>query len=469
MCYNLGYYNRIRGKEMEQTFTIKEKMKQLGIIFVPILVTQLAMFAMSFFDILMTGNYKSDHLAGVAVGSSYWIPISTGISGILLSITPIVAQLIGAQKKKDVSSSVLQGIYVAITLAILIMVIGALTLPTILNRMNLEENVRHVAQYYLISISIGTIPLFIYTVLRSFIDALGKTRTSMFITLLSLPINVIINYLLIYGKLGFPELGGIGSGIASAITYWLILVIAIYIIHKKQPFIHFCIFNSFPRASIKKWKEIILLGLPIGLSIFIETSIFSSVTLFMSKFGTTVIAAHQAALNFTSFIYMIPLSISMGLTILVGFEVGAKRYKDAKSYSYIGVGSGITISLVTGILLIILRPQISHMYSNDLEVIELTMKFLLFGAFFQLSDAILAPIQGTLRGYKDVNVTFIMAIISFWIIGLPIGYILANNTSMGPFGFWLGLIIGLAIGAITLAIRLLIVQKRFSLQESEQS
>src|SRR5690606_28223328 len=380
-----------------------------------------------------------------------------------------VAQLIGAQKKKDVSSSVLQGIYVAITLAILIMVIGALTLPTILNRMNLEENVRHVAQYYLISISIGTIPLFIYTVLRSFIDALGKTRTSMFITLLSLPINVIINYLLIYGKLGFPELGGIGSGIASAITYWLILVIAIYIIHKKRPFIHFCIFNSFPRASIKKWKEIILLGLPIGLSIFIETSIFSSVTLFMSKFGTTVIAAHQAALNFTSFIYMITLSISMGLTILVGFEVGAKRYKDAKSYSYIGVGSGITISLVTGILLIILRPQISHMYSNDLEVIELTMKFLLFGAFFQLSDAILAPIQGTLRGYKDVNVTFIMAIISFWIIGLTIGYILANNTSMGPFGFWLGLIIGLAIGAITLAIRLLIVQKRFSLQESEQS
>src|SRR5690606_8787873 len=114
-----------------------------------------------------------------------------------------------------------------------------------------------------------------------------------------------------------------------------------------------------------------------------------------------------------------------------------KRYKDAKSYSYIGVGSGITISLVTGILLIILRPQISHMYSNDLEVIELTMKFLLFGVFFQLSDAILAPIQGTLRGYKDVNVTFIMAIISFWIIGLPIGYILANNTSMGPFGFWL--------------------------------
>src|SRR5690606_28284883 len=314
MCYNLEYYNRIRGKDMEQTFTIKEKMKQLGIIFVPILVTQLAMFAMSFFDILMTGNYKSDHLAGVAVGSSYWIPISTGISGILLSITPIVAQLIGAHKKKDVSSSVLQSIYVAITLAILIIVIGALTLPTILNRMNLEENVRHVAQYYLISISIGTIPLFIYTVLRSFIDALGKTRTSMFITLLSLPINVIINYLLIYGKLGFPELGGIGSGIASAITYWLILVIAIYIIHKKRPFIHFCIFNSFPRASIKKWKEIILLGLPIGLSIFIETSIFSSVTLFMSKFGTTVIAAHQAALNFTSFIYMIPLSISMGLT-----------------------------------------------------------------------------------------------------------------------------------------------------------
>lgn len=454
---------------MEQTFTQVEKIKQLWIIFTPILITQLAMFSMSFFDIMMTGKYAAHHLAGVAVGSSLWVPISTGIGGILLSITPIVSHFIGANQKKNVSFSVLQGVYTATGLALLIILIGGFSINPILNAMNLEYDVRYVAKSYLVSISIGVIPLFIYNTLRSFIDALGKTKVSMFITLMTLPINLILNYLLIFGKLGFPEFGGIGAGIASAITYWIVTIIAIVFIHTQEPFTKFKVFHNLPRVSFKKWKEILQLGIPIGLSIFIETSIFSAVTLFMSKYGTIVIASHQAALNFTSFLYMIPLSISMALTILVSYETGAKRFKDAHSYSFLGITIGVSISFITGVLLIIFKNKIALLYSSEPEVIALTSRFLLFGAFFQLSDAIQAPIQGALRGYKDVRVTFIMAIISFWIIGLPLGFILANFTILEPFGYWVSLIIGLAIGALTLTARLLYVQKKQLIEQGQHN
>ncbi|MBS4209853.1 MATE family efflux transporter [Bacillus sp. FJAT-50079] len=446
---------------MRQTYHLRERLQQLWVILIPLLITQLALFMMTFFDIMMTGRFSSDHLAGVAVGSSLWVPISTGLSGILLAITPIVGHLIGARKKQDVPISVIQGVFVAITMAIIIIIIGAFILNPVLDSMNLEDNVRHVAKHYLIYLSFGIIPLFVYNVLRAFIDALGKTRVTMIVTLTSLPIHFVLNYIFIFGKLGLPALGGIGAGIASAITYWIITLIAIWIIHKKAPFRDFGIFKTRARIHLQKWKEIFSLGLPIGLSIFIETSIFSAVTLFMSTFGTNVIAAHQAALNFASLLYMIPLSISMALTILIGYEVGAGRHKDARSYSWIGVMSGVSLSLLMGILLFIYRIEVAHIYSDDLEVVKLTSQFLLFAVFFQLSDAVQAPIQGALRGYKDVNVTFIMALISFWIIGLPVGFVLANYTELGPYGYWLGLIIGLAVGAITLSLRLRFIQKKY--------
>jgi MATE family multidrug resistance protein len=445
---------------MKQTFSKKEKLKQLILILAPIFVTQLAMFSMTFFNILMTGNYSPVHLAGVAIGSSIWVPVFTGLSGILLAISPIVAQLMGAKKPDDIRRSVIQGIYSAAVLALVIFFIGLFVLDPILDRMNLEPDVRHVAKAYLANLAFGIVPVFVYSVLRAFIDALGKTRVTMMVTLSALPINVAFNYLLIYGKLGFPELGGIGAGAASAITYWVITILAAWIIHTKKPFLDFGIFTSLERVDFRKWREIFVLGVPIGLSIFMETSIFSAVTMFMSEFGTDVIAAHQVALNFSSLLYMIPMSISMSLTILVGFEVGAGRLKDAKTYSFLGILLALAVSSTLGLLLFFFRTSVASLYSADQNVITWTAHFLLYAVFFQLSDAVQTPIQGALRGYKDVNATFIMAMISFWLIGLPLGYLLANHTGMGPFGYWLGLISGLAVGACTLSIRLLHIQKK---------
>jgi MATE family multidrug resistance protein len=180
----------------------------------------------------------------------------------------------------------------------------------------------------------------------------------------------------------------------------------------------------------------------------------------MSTYDTVTIASHQIALNFASLLYMLPLSISMALTIVIGFEVGAKRYKDAKEYSYLGIVLAVLLSLLTAAVIYFFRSEIAGIYTNDRVVVALSAQFLIYAIFFQLSDAIAAPIQGALRGYKDVNVTLIMALVSYWVIGLPTGYYLANNSDFMAFGYWIGLIAGLAAAAVALSARLWFIQTR---------
>ncbi|MCK2004329.1 MATE family efflux transporter [[Brevibacterium] frigoritolerans] len=444
---------------MNQTYTKSQKIRLLFYILIPILITQISMYAMTFFDVMMSGQYSTQDVAGVSIGSSLWTPVYTGLSGILIALTPVVSQLVGSRQSKSVSYSVMQAIYLAVALALFILIIGAFSLNPVLNAMNLENSVHMVAHDYLIALSLGIIPLFIYNALRAFIDALGQTRISMIITLCALPVNVLFNYLLIYGKFGFPELGGVGSGYATAITYWLIALVAILVVIKINPFSTYQVFTEFFRVSWKEWRALLLIGVPIGLAIFFETSIFSAVTLLMSKYDTVTIASHQIAMNFASLLYMIPLSISMALTIVIGFEIGAARYKDAKEYSWIGISMALTMSLVLSTILFLFREPVASLYTKDHEVMMLTSHFLIYAIFFQISDALQAPIQGILRGYKDVNVTFAMSLVSYWILGLPIGYFFAKFTDMGAFGYWIGLISGLALGAIGLAARLRFIQQ----------
>ncbi|MEC0272887.1 MATE family efflux transporter [Peribacillus frigoritolerans] len=444
---------------MNQTYTKSQKIRLLFYILIPILITQISMYAMTFFDVMMSGQYSTQDVAGVSIGSSLWTPVYTGLSGILIALTPVVSQLVGSRQSKSVSYSVMQAIYLAMALALFILIIGAFSLNPVLNAMDLEDSVHMVAHDYLIALSLGIIPLFIYNALRAFIDALGQTRISMIITLCALPVNVLFNYLLIYGKFGFPELGGVGSGYATAITYWLIALVAILVVIKINPFSTYQVFTEFFQVSWKEWRALLLIGVPIGLAIFFETSIFSAVTLLMSKYDTVTIASHQIAMNFASLLYMIPLSISMALTIVIGFEIGAARYKDAKEYSWIGISMALTMSLVLSTILFLFREPVASLYTKDHEVMMLTSHFLIYAIFFQISDALQAPIQGILRGYKDVNVTFAMSLVSYWILGLPIGYFFAKFTDMGAFGYWIGLISGLALGAIGLAARLRFIQQ----------
>ncbi|HLR65942.1 MATE family efflux transporter [Virgibacillus alimentarius] len=446
---------------MQETNTLKEKLKLFSIILIPILITQVSMYLMNFFDTVMSGRVSAQDLAGVAIGSSLWVPVFTGVNGIMLAITPIIGQLIGANKNKEVPKKVQQGIYLAITIAIFIFLAGALALKPILNFMDLEDSVRHIAAFYLITLITGIIPLFIFNTLRSFIDAMGQTRISMMIILITLPLNVLFNYIFIFGKFGVPALGGIGSGVATSVTYWVSCIIALAVIHKINPFRRFHVFSNWVKPSLKAWLEQLKIGIPIGLAIFFETSIFSAVTLFMSVYNTNTIAAHQAAMNFATLLYMIPLSVGMALTIAIAFEIGAKRYKDARTYGYIGISGGIFIAVFAGLILYLFSGSVASLYNSNPNVIALTKQFIYFAIFYQLADAFGAPIQGALRGYKDVNVTLIVALVSYWGIGLPTGWLLANFTALEPFGYWVGLITGLTCGAVALIIRLLSLHKKY--------
>lgn len=445
---------------MKQTYSTKEKIKLLLILLIPILITQLGMFSMVFFNTIMSGKYNATDLAGVAIGSAIWNPIFTGLSGILLAVSPIAAQKFGEKKNKEVSSVLSHGIYLAVMIAVLVLLLGFFLLNPILDRMNLPETVREVAYEYLIGLSFGIIPLFVFNVLRSFIYALGKTRVVMVILLCSLPINFFLNYVFIFGRFGFPELGGAGAGYATSITFWLIAGMTALIIKTQHPFSEYASFSNLKSFSLEKSMEILKIGVPMGLSIFFETSMFAVVTFLISKFNITTIAAYQTALNIVAFLYMIPMSISMAQTVLVGFEVGAGRYKDAKSYSWLGIYLSIIIALVAGLFVVLFRTEVAGFYSNDSAVITLTGQFLIYALFFMISDAIQATALAALRGYKDVNIAFIMTLIAYWLICLPVGYFLAQYTDMGAAGYWIGLTVGLLAAGICLSIRLVYIQNR---------
>jgi multidrug resistance protein, MATE family len=445
---------------MYQTFNLNEKMKQIVFLIIPILITQLGMFSMVFFNTIMTGKYNSSDLAGVAIGASIWNPIFTGLSGILLAVSPIAAQRIGEKKNKEVSSVLTHGVYLAVMVALTVIIVGFFTLNPLLVKMDLPVSVHNTAWDYLVGLSYGIIPLFIFNVLRSFIYALGKTRVVMLILLIALPFNLFLNYVLIFGHWGFPELGGAGAGYATSFTYWLIAGVTAFIVKTQNPFSSYSSFSHFRKFSKDECAEILKIGVPMGLSIFFENSMFAVVMILMSKFNISTIAAYQSALNIVSFLYMIPMSISMAQTVLVGFEVGAKRYKDAKIYSWLGIILAIGIALATGLLVVLFRYQVAGFYSNEGTVIVLTAHFLIYALFFQISDAIQATAQAALRGYKDVNIAFISTLIAYWLICLPVGYLLAHHTGLGATGYWIGLTFGLLAAGIFLSARLFYIQKR---------
>lgn len=447
---------------IKQTHRIGQKAGQFLHILFPILVSQIALSAIAFFDTNMSGRYGTEDLAGVAIATGLWIPVQTGLNGILMGITPIVSHLLGSGRQEEVGYKVTQALWLALIVSLAVLAAGLFAVPAMLGFMSLEPAVADIAGRFLAAISFGIVPLFGYTVLRCTIDALGRTKISMMITLTALPVNVGLNYLLIFGKFGFPEMGGIGAGVASAITYWVLFLIALFIVRNHRYFAGMSLFRRFHAMSWRSFKELLLIGVPIGFSIFFETAIFSAVTLLMSRFDTATIAAHQAAINFASTLYMIPLSICMALTILVGFEAGSGRTKDARQYAWMGIGGALAMSLLTALVLWFSGHHVAGLYSEDPRVIGLIGHFLIYAIFFQISDAVATPVQGVLRGYKDVNPAFVICFVAYWIVGLPVGHVLAVYTELAAYGYWIGLISGLAVGALLLTLRLLSVQRRFA-------
>lgn len=358
----------------------------------------------------------------------------------MLGITPIISQLLGAKKTDDISIIFYQGLYIGTGLACIILIIGLLGLRPLLTALNLEPAAAKVCISYLKAFAIGLFPLLWVNTLRNTVDSHGLTHYSMAIVFTSFIVNVFLNYSLIFGHFGFPEIGGVGAGYGIAGACWtnFILFSLVLLLHPKLK--GYRIFKDFSKPSFHYIREQLHVGIPIGFSIFFEASIFSIAGLLMVHFGSAVVAAHQSVISFTNVFYCLPLSIAMASTIAVAYELGADRKQEAIQYSYISRILAIVLAIMICTFTFTNMDAIADLFTNDDEVYKLIYSFLGYGVFFSAIDAIGTPLQGILRAYKDVKVVLYISLISYWGVCFPTAYILANNPNYGPFGVWIGLL-----------------------------
>ena len=446
---------------MYPTHQFKDKFVLFLKIFFPILIYQFANYSASFVDTTMTGQYNTMDLAGVSTATSLWNPFFTFLTGIVSAMVPIIGHHLGRGKKEEVASDFYQFIYLAFGLSLVLLGMVVFLAPPVLNNIGLEVQVAAVAVSYLWYLSIGIIPLLLFSVIRSLLDSLGLTKLSMYLMLLLLPLNSGFNYLLIYGAFGFPELGGAGAGLGTSLAYWVLLGISLLVLFKQERLKTLHLEKRIP-FNIDKIKEGVRLGLPIGGTVFAEVAIFSVVGLIMAKFSSLIIASHQSAMNFSSLMYAFPMSISSAMAIVVSYEVGAKRFEDAKTYARLGRITALIFACLTLSFLYIFRDRVASLYGNDSQFIETTAVFLTYSLFFQLADTFAAPLQGILRGYKDTIIPFYLGLIGYWGVAIPLGYLLDQATALGAFAYWIGLIASLIVSGCLYQWRLKTVMKRLS-------
>ena len=445
---------------MYPTHRFKDKFILFLKIFFPIMIYQFANYSASFVDTTMTGQYNTMDLAGVSTATSLWNPFFTFLTGIVYAMIPIIGHNLGRGKKEEVASDFYQFIYIALGLSIFLFGLVIFLAPPILNHIGLEPKVAAVAVHYLQFLAIGIIPLLLFSVIRSLLDSLGLTKLSMYLMLLLLPLNSGFNYLLIYGAFGVPELGGAGAGLGTSLAYWVLLGISVLVLFKQEKLKALHLEKRIP-LNMDKIKEGVRLGLPIGGTVFAEVAIFSVVGLIMAKFSSLIIASHQSAMNFSSLMYAFPMSISSAMAIVVSYEVGAKRFDDAKTYIGLGRGTALIFAAFTLSFLYIFRGNVASLYGNDPEFIDLTARFLTYSLFFQLADTFAAPLQGILRGYKDTVIPFYLGLVGYWGVTLPVAMVFDSLTDFGAYSYWIGLIISLIVSGVLYRWRLTVIMKRF--------
>ncbi len=444
-----------------------QQLKKLLSLAFPIIATQFSQMAMGFIDTIMAGHASTADLAGVAVGSSIWIPCFLFMAGILTAITPTVAQYRGAQQFQQAAHSVRQSVWLGLMLSLLGYICLTSALPILLF-MQVEATLVPITNGYLQAIAWGMPAIAGFLILRYLNEGMGNIIPVMFTGILGLGINIISNYILIFGHFGAPALGGIGAGWATTITHWCMFLVLIIYVYRSRKFIPLKLFKGDIVPHVQELSALLKLGLPIGIALFVEGSIFSVIALLIASLGVIIVASHQIALNFSSLLFISPLSISMALTIQVGHAIGAKQYQQALDTIKAGYWVNLTTAVIAAVLIINFAQQIAQWYSEDQQVIQLASSLMLFAALYQVSDGIQLSASGSLRGLKDTAIPMLFSIFAYWAIGLPLGYILGLTDWLTPpmaaQGFWIGLISGLSVSAILLSLRLHLITRSSSVQ-----
>lgn len=452
------FFDEISGECIYMLF-VKKDIKKLLSVMIPILVAQVSTAGVTFINTTMAGHAGADDLAGVSVGAGLFYPLLASIIGLLMAGTPLMAQLIGRKERESLPFIVRSGMVIGLSVWALFTAAYFFFIDDLLASLALEAAVEHIARYYLMTMIGVVFFLSLMIPLRCLTDTAGSTSISMKLFLMAPVINGIFNYLFIYGHGGMPALGGIGAGLATMMTYGFLLGLFLLVVMKSKDLGGRQIFASLALRS-KDLREYLVVGVPSGLSIFMEMSLFSLIIVFLSRYGTDALAAYQIADNFASLVYMLPVSCSMALTILIATAVGAGDMTLARRYKKAGFVVAMAGAMMTASFTVLFRNSIGSVYTDDAAVALIAGQFLIYSAGWQLFDAISTPIQGILRGLKDTRISFILMVLAYWGGCFPMSLFLDSHTALGADSFWLGLDFGVGCSAFLMILRLLYVERK---------
>lgn len=421
----------------------------------PIVLAQLTQTLMYFVDTVMAGRYSAVDMAAIAVASGLWFPVVMTMQGLLLALTPIIAQYYGSKQTTPVTHFTLQGLYLGMALATVLFIMMQFV-ETPIGLLNMEPELRDKTLQYLSYVSYGLFPAAGYIVMRNLFEGVGNTKASMWISFVGILVNIPANYIFIYGKLGMPELGGAGCGIATSLVFLAM-------------FIAMLIYGWFSRATrayrqhpqsyaidFKACWQIICLGTPIAFAIFFEVTLFACIPLAIVHLGPIMVAGHQVAQNYSGIVFMLPLSFGMATTIRVGHLMGQQNVSELKKTVSTAIVLAIMMSFFIAGLTFLLRHHIAALYSPNPAVIALASSLLILTCFYQLSDAIQVVSASALRGMKVTKPVFFITLIAYWPIGFGLGAVLGLTDiivpALGAHGFWMGIIAGLSVAAMALAV-----------------
>lgn len=446
----------------------RNEIKKLIALSVPVLIAQISQTAITFVDTIMAGNYSKTALSGVAIAVSIWLPTILFGQGLLSVLTPIISNLNGAAKRHQVADHTRQGVVIALLLSVIMMLILYHSDKLISLRSSVEHPIDpemvEVAVSFLRAIMWGVPAFLLFLVYRNQCEGLSNTKPAMVIIFIALLANIPINYVLIYGKLGLPAFGGVGCGITAAIIFWLMFfLIRLYTLTTTSQ----RDIRKTPITKLIDWaiiKKVVLLGTPLALAYFFEMSLFAVIALLIAPLGQITVAAHQIIFTISSLTFAIPLSLGVATSIRVGYLLGQKELSLAKHTAYMSLAISLTIAIIVALILVVFRTPIITLFTQEVAVITICMHLIILLAIYQASDYLQVVASNVLRGYKDTQSIFFITLLSYWVVGLPVGYILGLTDlimePIGAAGFWIGIILGLAIAAILLIVRMIYIQKQ---------
>jgi MATE family multidrug resistance protein len=425
----------------------------------PLIVNNLSIAGMQFADAVMAGRLGAEALAAVAVGGSVWFLGFTVCLGLMMAISPITARRFGAGELSVIGRYTRQGLWLAVALGLTLITLVQLFVEPVLTFIGIDPEFRQVTIGYVQAIIYGMPAICGFLAFRFTTEGIGFMRPIMYTSLFALVCNVFLNYVLMYGHFGLPAFGAVGCGMASAITMWLMLFVISSIFYFHPVYTPLKIFERVAPVRMPILKEIVKLGMPIGITITAEAGLFSAVSVLVGTRGASITAAHQIALNFSSTMFMIPLAFSSAITVRIGHALGAGNAPAARASGLIGISICMLFMACSAAFLVLFRDAVVGLYTSDTSVQAIAISLLLMAAVFQVADGVQIGAAGALRGYKDTKMPMVINMFAYWALGFPLAYMATITYRAPPSYIWAGFVLGLTVAAILLTFRFLRISK----------